>query len=230
MNRGNRLNRPTVKLVNEPGKSTGTDFDNGSGDAYNCQSNGRTHKMRISKVYTKTGDGGDTSLVGGKRVSKASLRVEAYGDVDEVNSYLGLARAYGNDSEIDEALSLIQNDLFTLGADLASPADIQVPRIAMEFIATLEELSDRFLQELAPLQEFILPGGCKAGATLHLARTVARRSERKVVALAALEEVNPQSIVYLNRLSDLLFILARLANKRAGVPEKMTDFSKRMKK
>jgi cob(I)alamin adenosyltransferase len=186
-------------------------------------------EMRISKVYTKTGDGGETSLVGGKRVSKASLRVAAYGDVDELNSFIGLARAYLKDAEIDEALSLIQNDLFTLGADLASPSDIQVPRITDEFIATLEELSDRFLEELEPLKEFILPGGGEAGAALHLARTVARRSERKVVALASEEEVSQPVIVYLNRLSDLLFILARLVNKRAGVSEKMTDFSKRKK-
>lgn len=186
--------------------------------------------MRISKVYTKTGDGGETSLVGGERVSKASLRVDSYGEVDELNSIIGLARAYLDDSEIDDALGLIQNDLFTLGADLASPAEIQVPRISDDFISTLEELSDRFLKELAPLKEFILPGGCEAGAALHLARTVARRSERRVVALASAEEVNPLAIVYLNRLSDLLFILARLANKRAGVSEKMTDFSKRNKK
>lgn len=185
--------------------------------------------MRISKVYTKTGDTGETSLVGGKRVSKACLRVDAYGDVDELNSVLGLARTYLNDAEIDKALSLIQNDLFTLGADLASPSDIQVPRITDDFIATLEELSDKFLEELEPLKEFILPGGAQAGATLHLARTVARRSERKVVALSLEEEVNPQAIVYLNRLSDLLFILARLVNKRDGAPEKMTDFSKRKK-
>src|ERR1051325_7025275 len=112
--------------------------------------------MRISKVYTKTGDGGETSLVGGERVSKASLRVEAYGEVDELNSMIGLARAYAKDAEIDDALGLIQNDLFTLGADLASPAEIQVPRISGDFIATLEELSDRFLQGLEPLKEFIL--------------------------------------------------------------------------
>jgi cob(I)alamin adenosyltransferase len=186
-------------------------------------------KMRISKVYTKTGDGGETSLVGGKRVSKASLRVDAYGDVDELNSFIGLARAYLQDPEIDSALSLIQNDLFTLGGDLASPAEVQVPRINDEFVATLEELSDKFLEELEPLREFILPGGCAAGAALHLARTVARRNERKVVALSGEEEINSQAITYLNRLSDLLFILARLVNKRAGVPEMMTDFSKRKK-
>ena len=185
--------------------------------------------MRISKVYTKTGDGGETSLVGGKRVSKASPRVDAYGDVDELNSTLGVARAHLTDSEIDEVLGLVQNDLFTLGADLASPPDIEVPRIREGFIKTLEDLSDRFLSELEPLKEFILPGGSVAGATLHLARTVARRAERRVVALADLEGINPDAVIYLNRLSDLLFILARVVNHREGAGEKMTDFSKREK-
>ena len=186
--------------------------------------------MRISKVYTRTGDSGETSLVGGARVSKASPRVEAYGDVDELNSLIGVARALGDDKEIDEALALIQNDLFTVGGDLASPQEIAVPRVAESFVTTLEELSDRFLKELEPLTEFILPGGCEAGATLHLARTVARRAERRVVALAEIEEINSETVVYLNRLSDLLFILARAVNRRAGVAEKMTDFSKRNKK
>jgi len=183
--------------------------------------------MRISKVYTKTGDGGSTSLVGGARVSKASPRVEAYGDVDETNSLIGLARARLNDQEIDGVLGLVQNDLFTVGGDLASPSEIEVPRVEEAFVKTLEEFSDRFLAELEPLKEFILPGGSEAGATLHLARTVARRAERRVVALSEAEEVNPYAIVYLNRLSDLLFILARAVNHRAGIPEKMTDFSKR---
>ena len=185
--------------------------------------------MRISKVYTRTGDAGETSLVGGARVSKASKRVDAYGDVDELNSLIGLARAYLQHDEIDETLGLIQNDLFTLGADLASPAEIEVPRIQTSFVETLEQLSDRFLAELEPLKEFILPGGSQAGATLHLARTVARRAERRVVQLSQAEEVNDLTIVYLNRLSDLLFILARAVNRRDGVPEKMTDFSKRSK-
>lgn len=188
-----------------------------------------TMSMRITKVYTKSGDGGETSLVGGARVSKASLRVDAYGDVDELNSVIGLARAQLQDSEVDETLSHIQNDLFTLGADLASPAEIAVPRITEEFITALETASDHFLAELEPLKEFILPGGSQPGATIHLARTVARRAERKVVALGSHEEINTNSIVYLNRLSDLLFILARVVNQRAGVPEKMTDFSKRKK-
>jgi cob(I)alamin adenosyltransferase len=183
--------------------------------------------MRISKVYTKTGDKGETSLVGGARVSKANPRVEAYGDVDELNSIIGLSRAALKDDQINEALSLIQNDLFTLGADLASPSQIEVPRIQTSFIETLEELSDRFLAELEPLKEFILPGGSKAGATLHLARTVARRAERRAVKLSEAEDVNELAVIYLNRLSDLLFILARVVNRRDGVPEKMTDFSKR---
>lgn len=183
--------------------------------------------MRISKVYTRTGDKGETSLVGGERVSKASLRVDSYGEVDELNSVIGVARARLGDPEIDDLLGLIQNDLFTLGADLASPSRVEVPRISGEFISTLEELSDRYLEQLEPLKEFILPGGSEGGATLHLARTVARRAERRVVELSAAEEINPLAVTYLNRLSDLLFILARVVNQRKGAPEKMTDFSKR---
>jgi cob(I)alamin adenosyltransferase len=183
--------------------------------------------MRISKVYTRTGDQGETSLVGGRRVSKADSRVEAYGDVDELNSVLGLARIGLADQEIDQVLGLVQNDLFTLGADLASPLDVEVPRIDGRFVESLEELADRYLDQLEPLKEFILPGGCEAGAALHFARTVARRAERRTVALAGREEVNPQAIIYLNRLSDLLFVLARVVNHRAGVSERMTDFSQR---
>ena len=185
--------------------------------------------MRINRVYTRTGDQGQTSLVGGARVSKASLRVDAYGDVDELNCVIGLARARLEDREIDEVLGLMQNDLFTLGADLASPSEIDVPRIEESFTRKLEELADRFLAELDPLKEFILPGGSEAGAVLHLARTVARRAERRVVELFETGQLNPETIVYLNRLSDLLFILARVVNHRAGVPETMTDFSKRTK-
>ncbi len=183
--------------------------------------------MRISKVYTKTGDKGETGLVGGARVSKASPRVEAYGDVDELNSLIGQARSRLKDLEIDEILGLIQNDLFTVGADLASLSDIEVPRVDERFVTSLEELADRYLAQLAPLKEFILPGGSEAGATLHLARAVTRRAERRVVGLSETEEINPLTIVYLNRLSDLLFILARVINHRSGIPEKMTDFSKR---
>jgi cob(I)alamin adenosyltransferase len=185
--------------------------------------------MRITKVYTRAGDGGQTSLVGGRRVSKASLRVDAYGDVDELSSVIGLARAAMRHQELDQTLGLIQNDLFTLGADLASPSEVEVPRIDKSLVKKIEELADRFLKELEPLKEFILPGGSAAGATLHLARTVARRAERRTVALSEAEEVNPETIVYLNRLSDLLFILAREANRLESIPETMTDFSKRRK-
>ncbi len=183
--------------------------------------------MRISKVYTKTGDKGQTSLVGGARVSKSSLRVQAYGEVDELNSVIGLARCGLRDKEIDDVLGMIQNELFTLGADLASPLEIEVPRIGQSLVTKLEELADRFLAQLEPLKEFILPGGSTSGASLHLARAVARRAERRAVALSEIEQLNAQTIVYLNRLSDLLFILARVANHRAGISEKMTDFSKR---
>ena len=184
---------------------------------------------RISKVITRTGDSGQTALVGGARVSKASMRVDAYGDVDELNSLLGLTRARLTDAQINDALGVIQNDLFTLGADLASPADIEVPRINDSFVATLEDFSEVFLGELEPLKEFILPGGSEAGALLHIARTVARRAERRVVALAEQETVNAAALVYMNRLSDLLFIMARAVNRRAGASENMTDFSKRTK-
>ena len=184
---------------------------------------------RISKVTTRTGDAGQTSLVGGARVSKASPRVAAYGDVDELNSLLGLVRARLDDAQVGEALGHIQNDLFTLGADLASPAGVEVPRINESFVTPLEDFSAVFLSELEPLKEFILPGGSEAGALLHVARAVARRAERHVVALAEHEAVNGATVVYLNRLSDLLFILARAVNRRAGAPESMTDFSKRTK-
>jgi cob(I)alamin adenosyltransferase len=185
--------------------------------------------MRINRVYTRTGDQGQTALVGGERVSKASLRVDAYGEVDELNCVIGLARARIKDSEIDDVLGMIQNDLFTLGADLASPLEVEVPRIGEAFTKTLEDLADRFLAQLEPLKEFILPGGSEGGAVMHLARTVARRAERRVVALSETEQLNPETTVYLNRLSDLLFILARIINHRGGVSERMTDFSKRGK-
>ena len=182
---------------------------------------------RISKVTTRTGDSGETALVGGARVSKASPRVDAYGEVDELNSLLGFVRAQLDDAEIDGMLGVIQNDLFTLGADLASPPDIEVPRITAEFTVALEDLSARLLPQLEPLKEFVLPGGGPAGAALHVARTVARRAERRVVALAQKEPVTPEAIVYLNRLSDLLFIIARVVNRRGGAGEKMTDFSRK---
>ncbi|MGH9844016.1 MAG: cob(I)yrinic acid a,c-diamide adenosyltransferase [Blastocatellia bacterium] len=185
--------------------------------------------MRITRVYTKTGDKGETSLVDGSRVSKADLRVAAYGDVDELNSLLGIARVGSGDTQLDDALSKIQNELFIVGADLASPLSIAVPRMDEARISEMEHLIDALLEELDPLREFILPGGAHLGANLHLARTVARRAERAVVALAAESEINPHALEYLNRLSDLLFVMARVANKRAGMKEQSADFSARGK-
>src|SRR5215471_19239696 len=186
--------------------------------------------VRISRVYTKSGDAGETSLVDGSRVSKADLRVAAYGDVDELNSLLGIARIDLADTQLDSALGKIQNELFIVGADLASPLSVQVPRVSEDHVAELEQLIDLLLEELEPLREFILPGGAQLGATLHLARTVARRAERSVVALGAQSGINEQALIYLNRLSDLLFVMARVANRRAGVKEASANFSKRGKK
>jgi cob(I)alamin adenosyltransferase len=186
--------------------------------------------VRITRVYTKSGDAGETSLVDGSRVSKSDPRVAAYGEVDELNSLLGIARVGLADGQLDEALGRIQNELFVVGADLASPLTIQVPRIQEDHVVEMERLIDLLLEELEPLREFILPGGSQFGATLHLARTVARRAERSVVELAAQSEINPRSLEYLNRLSDLLFVMARVANKRAGVKEQSASFSERGKK
>lgn len=185
--------------------------------------------MRITKVYTKTGDAGETSLVGGTRVSKADLRVAAFGDVDELNSLLGVTRAFLADAEIEAVLGRLQNELFILGADLASPLDVPLRRVDEGLVTELEQLIDKLLAELEPLQEFILPSGSQAGAFLHLARTVARRAERSVVALTAENAINPQALIYLNRISDFLFVLARVVNRRAGIPETLANFSARKK-
>ncbi|MGH9940484.1 MAG: cob(I)yrinic acid a,c-diamide adenosyltransferase [Blastocatellia bacterium] len=186
--------------------------------------------MRISRVYTKSGDAGETSLVDGSRVSKADPRVVAYGDVDELNSLLGIARAGLADRQLNDALGKIQNELFVVGADLASPLEIRVPRVEEEHVAEMERLIDLLLEELEPLREFILPGGTQLGATLHLARAVARRAERSVVALTAQSGINDRALIYLNRLSDLLFVMARVANKRSGAREESANFSERGKK
>ncbi|MBI1765805.1 MAG: cob(I)yrinic acid a,c-diamide adenosyltransferase [Acidobacteria bacterium] len=183
--------------------------------------------MRITRVYTKSGDQGDTSLVDGSRVSKADLRVASYGDVDELNSVLGLARVGLTDAQLDAVLGRIQNELFVLGADLASPAHIAVPRVNEALVVALEHDIDLLNAELEPLREFVLPGGNQLAATLHLARTVARRAERTVVALATGTEITDAAIRYLNRLSDLLFVMARVANKRSGTAEPAANFSQR---
>lgn len=183
-------------------------------------------KKRITKVYTKTGDKGLTSLIGGERVSKASLRVDSYGDVDELNAVLGIIRSQGIDKEIDSLLVKIQNDLFIMGADLASPAGMEVPRVGTASILNLEKSIDKLLEELDPLEEFILPSGNSGGSYLHFARTVSRRAERKVAKLMEEEEVSDNVLVYLNRLSDLLFVMARVENQRAKFQETFVDFNK----
>jgi cob(I)alamin adenosyltransferase len=175
------------------------------------------------KIYTKTGDGGETSLFDNTRVSKADARVDAYGEVDEVNACLGVARAAGVGVDLAAALEAIQKDLFALGARLADPSARIAARVGKATVGAsdvkrLEDLIDRLEQELPPLRRFILPGGGPAGAALHLARTVCRRAERRVIALGA-DAVEPILVVYLNRLSDLLFVMARAVNHRAGVPE-----------
>ncbi len=177
-----------------------------------------------SKLYTRTGDQGETALFGGRRVPKDDPRVEAYGSVDELNSTLGVAVSFLRQKRIAAALQSIQNELFNIGAELASESGPKADRGRMFIdperkIAGLERLIDEHDAKVPPLLTFILPSGTRAGALLHLARGVCRRAERAVVRLSRQEDVNRQLIVYLNRLSDLLFVLARYVNKAAGKPE-----------
>lgn len=175
------------------------------------------------KIYTKTGDGGDTGLFGGLRVSKSDPRVDAYGDIDELNSVIGMVRAEGVEPDVDALLGDIQLELFDIGAELATQPGkedkLKVPMVTDAQIERFEHAMDRAETELAPLTAFVLPGGSKTAAVLHLARTVCRRAERRIVALSLHERVRPEVIRYVNRLSDLLFTLARLANVRRGVPD-----------
>ena len=173
------------------------------------------------RIYTKTGDAGETALFDGTRVSKADSRVDAYGDVDELNAWLGVARAQGVGPDIGDALVRIQRDLFALGALLADPrhkiaARVEKATLGETDVTRLEQIIDRLESELPALRHFILAGGSPSGSALHLARTVCRRAERRVVALAG---VDPIVVKYLNRLSDLLFVMARAVNSRAGVDE-----------
>lgn len=184
-------------------------------------------KKRITRVYTRTGDDGYTSLVFGERVSKASIRVSAYGDVDELNSILGIVRSYNNDKKMDVILTKIQNDLFIIGADLASTNNNKSLRLSKRRITFIEKNIDKYLEFLEPLKEFILPGGCKTSGFIHLGRTVARRAERSVALLMESETVSCNVLIYLNRLSDLLFVLARVANKESGCPDTFVDFGKK---
>ncbi|MBX6377189.1 MAG: cob(I)yrinic acid a,c-diamide adenosyltransferase [Clostridia bacterium] len=174
------------------------------------------------RIYTRTGDSGETGLWGGRRVGKDDARVEAYGAVDELNAAIGWARTQGPDPDLDAVLARIQGELFAIGADLAAPRGPGEPPpaavrvVAAAHVAALEADIDRLDGALPPLNRFILPGGTPLAAALHLCRTVCRRAERRAVALARLEAVNPEVVRYLNRLSDLLFVLARAANHRAG--------------
>jgi cob(I)alamin adenosyltransferase len=175
------------------------------------------------KIYTRTGDTGETALFDGTRVSKSDVRVAAYGDVDEVNAWLGLVRAQGLDADLAEMITRIQRDLFALGSRLADPAHRIAERVAKaaiapEDISRLEAWIDTLEAELPPLRRFVLPGGTGAGAALHVARTTCRRAERAIVALGS-EAFEPELIVYVNRLSDLLFVMARAVNRRAAVTE-----------
>lgn len=177
------------------------------------------------KVYTKTGDDGSTALFGGDRVSKTHPRIAAYGTVDETNAALGMARAaLQGTTELataDALLARLQNELFVLGGDLAAPQQTTypVPRIEAHHVTQLERDIDALTDDLPPLKNFVLPGGTQAAAALHLGRTVSRRAERLVVETAALEEVSDAALQYLNRLSDLLFTLARWVNQASGVDE-----------
>jgi len=171
--------------------------------------------VKLTRIYTRGGDAGQTSLVSGDRVSKSAPRVTAYGAVDETNATIGLARLHTS-GDADSALSRIQNDLFDLGADLATPGEdfenTRNLRIVEAQVTRLEQEIDALNERLKPLTSFILPGGTPAAAALHLSRTVARRAERDMVALAEVEPVNPAAIRYINRLSDYLFVLARHLN------------------
>ena len=175
---------------------------------------------RITKIYTRKGDDGTTGLGGGQRVKKCDRRIAAFGTVDELNSFIGVAIAGGLDPGLSELLRGIQNDLFHLGADLCileeDKEKMPGPRIESRHVDALEKQLDRLTAEVGPLENFILPGGSAGAAHLHVARAVCRRAERDLVALAETEPVGPHTVTYLNRLSDALFVMARYENKQRG--------------
>lgn len=183
------------------------------------------------KIYTKAGDSGETGLIGGKRISKHHERIIAYGSVDELNSSVGIILSTMRSSQREKDLAdlvkiliKIQNDLFVMGADLADPSPyadnrFNSPRVDEGMVSNIEKIIDKLEQELSPISFFILPGGSLESAQLHLSRSIARRSEISVVGLAKSEEINPFTIIYLNRLSDLFFVMARTANKCLGFPD-----------
>lgn len=182
---------------------------------------------KITKIYTRSGDGGSTSLGGGQRRSKHDLRIEAYGTVDELNSVIGVALATGLCDELAPVLRTVQNELFHLGSDLCILEEdkqrFAVPRIEPRHVDALEAVLDDLTPRVGPLENFILPGGCPGAAHLHVARTVCRRAERTVIALAETEPVGEHVVRYLNRLSDALFVMARFENKARGVDDVLWD-------
>jgi cob(I)alamin adenosyltransferase len=180
----------------------------------------RDEPVRLTKIYTRGGDAGETSLGDGSRVSKLDARIAAYGTVDELNAAVGVVVAGACHETIRELLVRVQNELFDLGADLSVPSEHAARlRVTQEQVDRLEDECDRFNAELPDLKSFVLPGGSAAAARLHVARTVCRRAEREALVAAGAHDVNPLAIVYLNRLADLLFILARAANAADGRAE-----------
>jgi cob(I)alamin adenosyltransferase len=175
----------------------------------------------VARIYTKTGDDGTTGLIGGQRVSKDSALIEASGSLDELNALIGLVRADTLPDEVDQVLETIQSDLFAMGTQISTPegSGIKSPGIGDEKIGKLEHEIDALEERVSPLRQFILPGGSREAAELHLARTVARRAERHCVTLSRSSKIDPRVLRYLNRLSDLLFLLARYANQFRNVPE-----------
>ena len=172
------------------------------------------------KIYTKTGDDGTTGLIGNKRVKKSSPRILSYGTVDELNASIGIILSTGPEKDIQDLLVQIQNDLFVVGADLANPnLENKSNRITSEIILFLEKEIDRLEEKLSPITYFILPGGDSVAAHIHLARAICRRAETNIVSLAENEKINNNCLVYMNRLSDLLFVLARTVNKRKEISD-----------
>lgn len=182
---------------------------------------------RLTKIYTRTGDDGTTALGSRQRVPKDNPRVRAYGSVDELNSFIGLALAQDLSPRLAETLPSIQNQLFHLGAELSFPPDeakdYKVPRIEARHVEALEALIDELNAVVGPLENFILPSGSLGAAALQVARAVCRRAERRIVTLGRNESVRPEALVYLNRLSDLLFVMARYENKQRGLAEPLWD-------
>ena len=172
--------------------------------------------FRLTRIYTRTGDGGDTGLGDGSRVAKDAPRVEVLGVVDELNCAIGLVLAEPVAAEVRECLTAVQHDLFDLGGEMSIPG---YTAVTQRHVSRLEEVLDRFNANLEPLKDFILPGGSRAAAACHLARTLARRAERRMVTLVSAEPVSPLAQHYLNRLSDLLFVLCRVVNRDAGVED-----------